>query len=354
LFEIDLDTGRLASIKVIGVGGGGSNAVNRMIKAGLEGVDFICVNTDAQALMLAEAPHKIQVGEKLTRGLGAGGNPEIGRRAAEESREALSQALAGADMVFITAGMGGGTGTGASPIVAECAREVGSLTVGVVTKPFKFEGKKRMNQAEMGIEAVQEKVDTLITIPNERLLSVMKGGTFLEAFLKADEVLFHGVKGISDLVAVPGLVNLDFADVRSIMSQHGPALMGIGQASGEGRAADAAKKAVSSELLETSIDGAKNILLNVTGGSALGLMEVNDAATIITEHADDDAQIIFGAVIDDSLGEEIRVTVIATGFSLQAPESLPFPTDFSRASGDELDIPAFLRRGRSHSKKGDD
>lgn len=342
---------QFACIKVIGVGGGGNNAVNRMISAGLKGVDFIAVNTDAQALKSAQAPTRLQIGAKLTKGLGAGADPDIGSRAAEESREEIANALRGADMVFVTAGMGGGTGTGAAPIVAEVAREMGALTVGVVTKPFTFEGRKRMNQAEKGIQNLKEKVDTLITIPNDRLLQVVdKKTSLMEAFRTADDVLRQGVQGISDLIAVPGLINLDFADVRTIMSNTGSALMGIGVARGESRAADAARAAISSPLLETSIEGARGVLLNITGGADLGLMEVNEAAEIIAQSADPEANIIFGAVIDDSITDEIRVTVIATGFG---------DSDFTgwgrRKAGqpqvgevkpvvDELDIPAFLRR----------
>ncbi|HEX6970610.1 MAG TPA: cell division protein FtsZ [Limnochordia bacterium] len=342
MFQFDGEGDGFAAIKVVGVGGGGSNAVDRMIDAGLQGVDFVAMNTDAQALQRSNAAHKIRIGEKLTRGLGAGSNPDIGQRAAEESREEIRQLIEGADMVFITAGMGGGTGTGGAPVVAEIAREVSALTVGVVTKPFPFEGKKRMTQAEKGIELLKAKVDTLITIPNERLLQVVdKRTSFIEAFRLADDVLRQGVQGISDLITVPGLINLDFADVRTIMTNAGSALMGIGRASGDDRAVKAARAAVSSPLLEASIEGAKGILLNITGGSNLGLFEVNEAA-------DPEANIIFGAVIDDNLQDEIRVTVIATGFGgdgralenhkiAAALDVKPLPTD-------ELEIPAFLRR----------
>ena len=313
LEEKDLDN--FAAIKVVGVGGGGNNAVNRMIAANLQGVEFISLNTDAQALNLSQAEMKIQIGEKLTRGLGAGANPEIGKKAAEESGELLEQNLQGADMVFVTAGMGGGTGTGAAPIVAEIAKELGALTVGVVTRPFTFEGKKRASQAENGIEELKNKVDTLIVIPNDRLLQVAdKQTSITDAFKIADDVLRQGVQGISDLIAVPGLINLDFADVKTIMMDAGSALMGIGSANGEKRAAEAAKTSISSPLLETSIDGAKGVLLNITGGLNLGLFEVNEAAEIISAAADPDANIIFGAVIDEKLEEELRVTVIATGF----------------------------------------
>ncbi len=348
MFEFDLENPQFADIKVIGCGGGGSNAVNRMIAAGLTGVQFIALNTDAQALQLSDATVKIQVGQKLTKGLGAGSNPEIGQRSAEESREDIRQALEGADMVFITAGMGGGTGTGAAPVVAEIAKELEALTVGVVTKPFSFEGRRRMMQAEKGIELLKSKVDTLITIPNDRLLQVAdKRTSIVEAFKIADDVLRQGVQGISDLITVPGLINLDFADVRAIMTNAGSALMGIGQASGEDRAVKAAKQAISSPLLEASIEGAKGILMSLTGGSNLGLFEVNAAAEIIAEAADPDANIIFGAVIDDSLQDELRITVIATGFDTDKKAStlkLSKELEVPPFSTDELDIPAFLRR----------
>jgi len=302
---LEVDTNQFADIKVIGVGGGGGNAVNRMIQAELKGVHFIAVNTDAQALNLSLAEHKMQIGAKLTKGLGAGADPEIGKKAAEESRDELMQALRGADMVFVTAGMGGGTGTGGAPVVAEVAKEVGALTVGVVTRPFTFEGKKRATQAEQGIQELKSKVDTLITIPNDRLLQVVDKSTSInEAFRIADDVLRQGVQGISDLIAVPGLINLDFADVKTIMSNTGTALMGIGSAKGENRAAEAAKIAISSPLLETSIEGAKGVLLNITGGPDLGLFEVNEAAEIISQAADPEANIIFGAVIDENLEDE--------------------------------------------------
>jgi cell division protein FtsZ len=315
MFELDFEMDQLAQIKVIGVGGGGSNAVNRMIEVGVQGVEFIAVNTDAQALKLSKAPVRLQIGEKLTRGLGAGANPEIGKKAAEESREMIENALRGADMVFVTAGMGGGTGTGAAPVIAEIARELGALTVGVVTRPFTFEGRKRAAQAESGIAALKEKVDTLIVIPNDRLLEIVDRNTpMLEAFKEADNVLRQGVQGISDLIAVPGLINLDFADVKAIMKERGSALMGIGIASGENRAAEAAKKAICSPLLETSIDGAKGVLMNITGGTNLSLYEVNEAADIVSSAADPDVNMIFGAVINEDLKDEIIVTVIATGF----------------------------------------
>jgi cell division protein FtsZ len=347
VLEYGLDMDQFAVIKVIGVGGGGSNAVNRMINAGLKGVEFIAINTDAQALALSKAPLKIQIGEKLTKGLGAGANPEIGEKAAEESREIIKEAVQGADMVFITAGMGGGTGTGACPVVAEIARESGSLTVGVVTKPFSFEGRKRMGQAERGTNALRSKVDTLITIPNDRLLQVVEKKTsILEAFRIADDVLRQGVQGISDLIAVPGLINLDFADVRTVMLETGSALMGIGTSDGENKAVEAAKAAISSPLLETSINGARGVLLNITGGPELGLFEVNEAAEIIAEAADPDANIIFGAVIDDAMGDEVRVTVIATGFDKpgKSREDGFHDLQIKAFTGDDLDIPAFLRR----------
>ncbi|EAX47797.1 cell division protein FtsZ [Thermosinus carboxydivorans Nor1] len=315
MLEFDMDLDRFAAIKVIGVGGGGNNAVNRMIASGLQGVEFIAINTDAQALLLSQASYRIQIGEKLTKGLGAGANPEIGEKAAQESREEILKALRGADMVFVTAGMGGGTGTGAAPVVAECAKEVGALTVGVVTKPFSFEGRRRQLQAEAGTAKLKEKVDTLITIPNDRLMQVVdKRTSIVEAFRIADDVLRQGVQGISDLIAVPGLINLDFADVKTIMMDQGSALMGIGIATGDNRAVAAAEAAIKSPLLETSIDGAKGVLLNITGGTSLGLFEVNEAAEIIARAADPEANIIFGAVIDEKFNDEVRVTVIATGF----------------------------------------
>ena len=312
---IDTGSSYIAVIKVVGVGGGGTNAVNRMVDAGLKGVEFIAVNTDAQALLMCDADVKIHIGAKITRGLGAGANPEVGRQAADESRDELREALKGADMVFVTAGKGGGTGTGAAPIIAEIARELGALTVGVVTKPFSFEGRKRAAQAEQGIEALSKKVDTLIIIPNDRLLQVVERRTsIVDAFKVADDVLRQGVQGITDLITVPGLINLDFADVRTIIRNAGSALMGIGSASGEHRGVEAARAAISSPLLESSIDGATGILLNITGGRDLGLFEVNEAAEVISGAADPDANVIFGAVIDESMGDEMRVTVIATGF----------------------------------------
>jgi len=342
-----------ALIKVIGVGGGGNNAVNRMVASGLKGVDFLAVNTDAQALAQSSASTRIQIGEKLTKGLGAGANPDVGQKAAEENRDAIQAGLRGADMVFITAGMGGGTGTGAAPVVAEVAKESGALTVGVVTRPFTFEGRRRQSFAERGIQTLREKVDTLITIPNDRLLQVVEKRTsIVDAFRMADDVLRQGVQGISDLIAVPGLINLDFADVRTIMLETGSALMGIGVGSGEGRAVEAARAAISSPLLETSIEGAHGVLLNITGGPDLGLYEVNEAAEIIAEAADPDANFIFGAVIDEALKDEVRVTVIATGFSgapprraeAQAAERDPMEVRPYSVGGEDLDIPAFLRR----------
>ena len=310
-----IEQANLAKIKVVGVGGGGGNAVNRMIDAGVQGVDFIAVNCDAQALILSKAQTKLQIGEKLTKGLGAGANPEIGQKAAEESVDEITEKLKGADLVFVTAGMGGGTGTGAAPVVAECAKKAGALTVGVVTKPFSFEGKRRMNQAEAGIVNLKDKVDTLITIPNDRLLQVIDRRTsMLDAFKIADDVLRQGVQGISDLIAVPGIINADFADVKTIMSDAGSALMGIGTAKGDNGAVSAAEAAIKSPLLEASIEGARGVLFNITGGKDLSLVDVTEASNIITETVDPEANIIFGAVIDEKLQDEIRVTVIATGF----------------------------------------
>jgi cell division protein FtsZ len=345
----------LAVIKVVGVGGGGTNAVNRMVDAGVSGVEFIAVNTDAQALLMADADVKIQIGADVTRGLGAGADPDIGHAAAQESRDELKDALKGADMVFVTAGEGGGTGTGGAPIVAELGQEIGALTVGVVTRPFAFEGRRRADQAERGIDNLRDRVDTLIVIENDRLLQVVEKRTsIVEAFGMADDILRQGVQGITDLITVPGLVNLDFADVRTIMRDAGSALMGIGAASGENRAAEAARAAVSSPLLEASIEGATGILLNVTGGSEIGLFEVNEAAEVVTSAADQNANVIFGAVINDALGDEVRVTVIATGFGASArrrrrrePSEAPIPSS-ERAGGfevprDVLDVPSFLR-----------
>lgn len=322
MLEFDTSMDQLATIKVIGVGGGGNNAVNRMIEHGVEGVEFIAVNTDAQALNLSKAETKLQIGEKLTRGLGAGANPEIGKKAAEESKEQIEEVLQGADMVFVTAGKGGGTGTGAAPVIAEIAKDVGALTVGVVTRPFSFEGIRRQRQAKSGIEALKESVDTLIVIPNDRLLEIVDKNTpMLEAFREADNVLRQGVQGISDLIAKPGLINVDFADVKTIMSDKGSALMGIGVASGENRAVEAAKKAISSPLLETSIDGAKGVLMNISGGPSLSLFEVQEAADLVTSAADDDVNVIFGNVINENLKDEVVVTVIATGFDESSERS---------------------------------
>jgi cell division protein FtsZ len=365
-----MDTGSyLAVIKVVGVGGGGTNAVNRMVDAGLKGVEFIAVNTDAQALQMTDADIKLQIGGQLTRGLGAGANPDMGMAAANESRDDIKEALKGADMVFVTAGEGGGTGTGAAPVIAEIAKhEVGALTVGVVTRPFSFEGSQRSRQAEDGIQRLREQVDTLIVIPNEKLLGIVERRTsILDAFREADNVLRQGVQGITDLITIPGLINLDFADVRTIMHDAGSALMGIGSASGENRASEAARAAISSPLLEQSVEGATGILLNITGGGDLGLFEVNEAAEIIQSAAASDSNIIFGAVIDDVLDDELRVTVIATGFDKRGAEPLsppafdvepsprsrgatrrtPVMDDRQRGSleipDDEIDIPSFLK-----------
>ncbi len=373
----------LAVIKVVGIGGGGVNAINRMIDAGLKGVEFIAVNTDAQALLASDADVKLDVGRELTRGLGAGSNPDIGRQAAEDHAEELEEVLKGADMVFVTAGEGGGTGTGGAPVVARISKAQGALTIGVVTRPFMFEGRRRSAQAEHGIEELKAEVDTLIIIPNDRLLQVAdKQTSMLEAFKLADQVLLQGVQGITDLITIPGLINLDFADVRSTMKNAGTALMGIGSASGEERAVEAAKIAISSPLLEASIDGARGVLMNISGGSELGLFEVNEAAEVIASAAHPDANIIFGAVIDDELGDQVRVTVIAAGFDRaeepagrpdtaaqlaaarpapthrpwSAPRPVPAapveeraaqdddPPTARRDDGDDLDIPSFLKR----------
>jgi cell division protein FtsZ len=361
-----------ARIKVVGVGGGGCNAVDRMIDEGLQGVDFVAVNTDAQALMLSQAPSRVRVGEKLTRGLGSGGDPEVGRKATEESAEELYAVLKGADMVFITAGMGGGTGTGGAAVVAQIAKEVGALTIGVVTRPFTFEGSRRIQSAESGISRLKEQADTLIVIPNDRLLQIVdKRANLQQAFRMADDVLRQGVQGISELITVPGLINLDFADVRTIMSEGGAALMAVGSATGEEAARMAAEQAISSQLLDITIDGARGILFNVTGGSDLTLFDVNQAAAIIKETAHPDVNLIFGAVIDPSMGENVRVTVIATGFErtgvprrlMESPggetreHSIPAaPQQQSQQNREfqprafnteDLDIPTFLRnRGR--------
>ncbi|MGA9192397.1 MAG: cell division protein FtsZ [Anaerolineales bacterium] len=354
-----------ARIKVVGVGGGGSNAVNRMIEEGLAGIEFVAVNTDAQALVLSDAPMRVRIGDKLTRGLGAGGNPEVGQKAAEESAEELYEVLKGTDMVFIAAGIGGGTGTGAAPVIAQVAKEVGALTIGVVTRPFTFEGVKRAKSAEQGIGRLKEVVDTLIVIPNDRLLQVAdKRASLQDSFKMADDVLRQGIQGISELITVPGLINLDFADVRTIMSEGGAALMAVGRATGEDRARAAAEMAISSQLLDITIDGARGILFNVTGGADLSLFEVNQAAAIIKETAHPDVNLIFGAVVDPSLGDELRVTVIATGFegsNIRRPSSRRTVARLDANKGAEesveveafqpqtfdvndLDIPAFLRR----------
>jgi cell division protein FtsZ len=313
-------TNYLAVIKVVGIGGGGVNAVNRMIDAGLRGVEFIAINTDAQALLMSDADVKLDVGRDLTRGLGAGADPALGRQAAQDHRDEITEVLKGADMVFVTAGEGGGTGTGGAPIVAQVAKELGALTIGVVTRPFTFEGRRRSQQAENGIGELKDEVDTLIVIPNDRLLQIADGETsVVDAFALADEVLLQGVQGITDLITTPGLINLDFADVRTVMRDAGSALMGIGKARGDSRALEAAKLAISSPLLEASIDGAQGVLLMLAGGSNLGLFEVNEAADVITQAAHPDANIIFGAVIDDSLGDEVKVTVIAAGFDKTEP-----------------------------------
>jgi len=376
----NLQADSFARIKVAGVGGGGSNAINRMIEEGLSGVEFIAINTDAQALLLSNAPRRIRIGDKLTRGLGAGGNPEKGQKAAEESQEELYESMRGSDMVFITAGMGGGTGTGASPTVAQIAKELGALTIGVVTRPFTFEGAKRINTAEAGIQKLKEQVDTLIVIPNDRLLQIVdKRASLNDALRTADDVLRQGIQGISELITVPGLINLDFADVRAIMAEGGAALMAIGRASGEDRARMAAEAAISSSLLDITIDGARGILFNVTGGPNMTLFEVNQAAAIIRETAHPDVNLIFGAVIDPNMGDEMRITVIATGFERQGlarpvmkmskqtqvsgrsaqqeqpahPQQGQQPAHGERKdaefaprvyNSDDLDIPAFLRR----------
>lgn len=320
MFQFDTENVNPAQIKVIGVGGGGNNAVNRMIEAQVKCVEFVAVNTDKQDLTLSAASQKIQIGEKITRGLGAGANPEVGQKAAEESRDEIAQAIKGADMVFVTAGMGGGTGTGAAPIVAEVAKEMGVLTVGIVTKPFWFEGKVRAANSDEGIKNLMDSVDTLVVIPNDKLLEVAENRTPLkESFRMADDILRQGVQGISDLISRPGLISLDFADIKTIMKDTGFAHMGIGKASGETRAEEAAKKAIHSPLLETSIEGAKGVILNVTGGSDLGILEVKTAAELVEEAADKDANIIIGAIIDDDMGDEIQVTVIATGFKGNSP-----------------------------------
>ncbi len=362
-YDENYGTEDTAIIKVIGVGGAGNNAVNRMVDSGIEGVEFVSVNTDRQALLLSKAGTKIQIGEKITRGLGAGANPDIGAQAAEESKSEISEAIKGADMVFVTAGMGGGTGTGAAPIVANIAKEMGILTIAVVTKPFTFEGKKRLTQAERGIESLKGKVDTLVVIPNDKLLQIIDRKTsIVEAFKMADDVLRQGVQGISDLIKVPGLVNLDFADVKTIMLNTGMAHMGIGRASGENRAEDAAKQAIQSPLLETTIEGARGVIINVTGGENLGLHEVNTAAELVQRSVDPEANIIFGAVIDKSLDEDIVITVIATGFDKEPgaketsigktawPTKSSTPIPNNDGGTDYLDIPPFLKKNKNLNK----
>jgi len=344
-----------AQIKVLGVGGGGSNAVNRMISQGIQGVEFVSVNTDAQALMLSNAPQRLRIGDKLTKGLGAGGNPDIGQKASQESSEEVKGLLKNADMVFVTCGMGGGTGTGAAPVIAKLAKEAGALTIGVVTKPFTFEGSRRRRVADDGIKLLKDSVDTLIVIPNDRLLQIVdKKASIQQAFHVADDVLRQGIQGISELITVPGLINLDFADVRAIMAEGGSALMAIGQSGGDNRAQNAAEQAIHSALLDVSIDGAQGILFNVTGGPDMSLYEVNEAAEIIRRTADPEANIIFGAVIDPELKDTIRITVIATGFDSIKEQRLPSSDDGGRTlefpkrtyDRDDLDIPAFLRRAR--------
>ena len=373
-----------ASIKVIGVGGGGQNAVNRMINEGIQGVEFISVNTDAQALMLSESPQRVRIGDKLTKGLGSGGNPEIGQRAADESREEIKEMLEGADMIFVTAGMGGGTGSGAAPVIASVGREVGALTIGVVTRPFTFEGSQRRRTAESSLEILAQNVDTLIAIPNDRLLQIVdKKLSINEAFTMADDVLRQGIQGISELITIPGLINLDFADVRSVMLEGGAALMAIGTGTGEGRAEQAAKQAIHSALLDVSIDGARSILFNIKGGEDLSLHEVNEAAELIRANAHPESNIIFGAVVDSEMKDEIHLTVIATGFEQAglpidshqyehksyaqpaqqaqqraaqqaAPPSAesqqPPKSDVRIFDRDELDIPSFLRRSRTNGR----
>jgi cell division protein FtsZ len=346
-------TESFAQIRVVGVGGGGSNAVNRMIAEGLGGVDFIAINTDAQALMLSDAPKRVRIGDKLTRGLGVGGDPELGQKAAEESADDLYEVMQGTDMVFITAGMGGGTGTGAAPVIARIAKEIGALTIGVVTRPFAWEGSVRSEAARTGIEHLKEAVDTLIVIPNDRLLEITdKRVSLQQAFSLADDVLRQGVQGISELITVPGLINLDFADVRAIMSEGGAALMAVGRASGDNRAVEAVQQAVSSRLLDITIDGARGILFNITGGPDLSLFEVNEAASIIKQTAHPDVNLIFGAVIDEKMSDEVRITVVATGFDSTEPRPRPIraaakePVEFPLPAFDkeDLEIPAFLRR----------
>ncbi len=343
-----------AQIKVLGVGGGGTNAVNRMIEQGIQGVEFVAINTDAQALMLSNAPQRLRIGDKLTKGLGSGGQPERGEKAAQESMEEIKGLVKGADMVFVTCGMGGGTGTGAAPVIAQIAKDTGALTIGVITKPFGFEGSRRRRVADDGIKRLKESVDTLIVIPNDRLLQVVdKKASLQQAFRVADDILRQGIQGISELITIPGLINLDFADVRSIMCEGGSALMAIGQANGDNRAQTSAEQAIHSSLLDVSIDGAQGILFNVTGGADLSLYEVNEAAEIIRRTADPDANIIFGAVVDPNMKDGIRITVIATGFDGIREQTIPVgeegkTLEFPKRTFDreDLDIPAFLRRAK--------
>lgn len=383
MLEIDTGLSDFAAIRVVGVGGAGNNAINRMVQYGLKGVEFISVNTDKQALGLSKANYKIQIGEKLTKGLGAGANPDVGKKAAEESKDEIIKALEGADLVFVTAGMGGGTGTGAAPVVASLAKNMGILTVGVVTKPFMFEGKSRMDNADSGLDELMQSVDTLVTVPNDKLLQIVgKETSIVDAFKVADDVLRQGIQGISDLIAVPSLINLDFADVKTIMQDKGVAHMGIGLGSGDSRTIEAAKQAIESPLLETTIEGARGVLLNITGGPDLGLLEINEAAYLVQQAADPEANIIFGAGIDENLGDQVRVTVIATGFDKmskkpmtakifeksqsnmfgaktepedaepeneeknEGPELPSWVKQEGSNSSDNLDIPTFLRRPR--------
>ena len=355
MLEFDVEQNDFATIKVVGCGGAGGNAVNRMVEAGLRGVEFISLNTDKQALAMSLAPNRLQIGDKLTKGLGAGAIPDVGRRAAEESREEISQMLRGSDLVFVTAGMGGGTGTGAAPIVAEIARDLGCLTIGVVTKPFAFEGKQRMKNAEAGILDLMARVDTLVVIPNDRLLQVVtKGTTMMEAFKIADDVLRQGIQGISDLIAVPALINLDFADVKTVMESGGMAHMGIGIGKGENSMVEAAKNAISSPMLETSIDGARAVLMNVTGGNNMSIVDINEAAQLIIQAADNEANIIFGAGIDETLDDEVRITVIATGFEKtpfppREPTRKPYEREHDRLYGSNSSTPNYGGYGASSS-----
>lgn len=373
MLEFEMEQNNFASIKVIGVGGAGTNAVNCMVEAGLQGVDFIAINTDKQALALSQATTKVQIGDKLTKGLGAGANPEVGQKAAEENREEISKLVKGSDLVFITCGMGGGTGTGAAPVIAEIAREMGILTIGVVSKPFLFEGKPRMRNAESGIDRLKAHVDTLVVVPNDRLLSVVTKSTSMrDAFRIADDTLRQGIQGISDLIAVPSLINLDFADVRTVMEARGLAHMGIGIGKGENRMVDAAKQAISSPMLETSIDGARAVLINITGGPDTSIIDINEAAMIITGEADPEANIIFGAGIDENLADEVRITVIATGFEVpvdkeepkveKQEEPAPAPQEEEEPpkprarllSDDEAEVPPIFDRRQQRPTREDD